>query len=733
MHLGETWIQYAGKGLMLVKWLRKMKTAPRLVAVFVIVAAIAAAIGAYGWRSLQRTNEETVQLAENYSNVQVHLSGVINAIQEQRTLLSKMILLEEQDAAGELQRQIADSDAVGLESLASYEKTCSTEVQLRKAAAISSAMEQCRVMREEAMAYAVQGDFEASRESWLRAESATAYALELLDTAVDSRAEEAVRLRTAQAADSRNTRVILLCMMGIGAGVAALLVYLLAASITGPMRALAAVAGRAAKGNMNTSCAFIAGKDEAGQLAVTLEEIFAVVRALEKDTTHLAASAAKGDLQTRADEAAYQGVYRRIARGVNSMLDETAAPMQASMQALGELARGNMNARMECWGSNAAMANALNGAVRMLRSYTLEMRHCLAAMAAGDFTQEIHTEFAGDFAELRHAINSMARQCNDVTRQIAGAAEQMSGSARRLSGGAQNISQGAMQQAEALRQMAAGAAKMAEQARGSAENAMRTNGHIGKAKEGGAKSAKSMARMQSAMQQLHEACAGISRITNRMEGFASQTGSLSLNAVMEAVHTDADGEGFALVAAEMRNLAEKNARTAKEAATLITTAMEKAAAGMEMADGASDSLRTILDSVEQALRAMNQIAETSREQTTGLMHINQELARMSRTARSNSAAAEEIAVAIEQLSDQAESLKRLVNILRMRGVPLQPQGGAASWEARNSGRESGRVRDRRTSSGATLHLLTEEDLLPPDENDGRESIIVLSEDEFEEY
>jgi methyl-accepting chemotaxis protein len=179
---------------------------------------------------------------------------------------------------------------------------------------------------------------------------------------------------------------------------------------------------------------------------------------------------------------------------------------------------------------------------------------------------------------------------------------------------------------------------------------------------------------------IHDAARKIADITSVIDSIAFQTNILALNAAVEAARAGEHGAGFAVVAAEVRNLAQRSAVAAKDIKTLIDNSVERADAGSRLVEQAGATIGQVVDSVRRVTDLMGEISEASKEQSESLEQVTQAVAQMEQTTQSNAAQVEEVATASESMQDQAARLARAVGVFRLNrdAAPAAPvRAGAA--------------------------------------------------------
>ncbi len=470
-------------------------------------------------------------------------------------------------------------------------------------------------------------------------------------------------LQTAEIEQSRNMSM----MISIGAAgilivaaVVAMLIFV-RRSIRKPLAVITKGALQLAAGNTDLDMNIRRG-DEIGTLAGAFTSAADSLKAMLADANMLAQAAVDGELSTRADVEKHQGDFRKIVEGVNHTLDAVTEPVVESAAVLAEMAKGNLGVSVtgEYRGDHALIKEALNGTISTLKGYISEISSVLGEMAKGNLDVSIQSEYRGDFIALKGSINAIIESLNGVLGDISMAADQVASGTRQVSDGSQDISQGATEQSSAIEELTASIGQIAEQTRLNAVSAGEANTLTETAQSGAVQGNEQMKAMQQAMSEINEASRSISKIIKVIDDIAFQTNILALNAAVEAARAGVHGKGFAVVAEEVRNLAARSAKAAKETTELIESSIRKTDAGTKIADGTAAALGEIVEGIRKAGQLVSEIATASNEQATAITQVNRGIEQLSAVVQNNSATSEEAAAAAEELSGQAALLKDMV-------------------------------------------------------------------------
>jgi methyl-accepting chemotaxis protein len=172
--------------------------------------------------------------------------------------------------------------------------------------------------------------------------------------------------------------------------------------------------------------------------------------------------------------------------------------------------------------------------------------------------------------------------------------------------------------------------------------------------------------MVSAMEGIRASSQDIAKIIKVIDEIAFQTNLLALNAAVEAARAGQHGRGFAVVAQEVRNLAGRSAKAARETSDLIEDASTRVQAGVKIADETSRAFVSIADDITKVRTLVSEIATASGEQSRGVAQINVAIGEVAKSALSTSQQAEELAASAAEMQATTESMLAEVGRYRLR-------------------------------------------------------------------
>jgi methyl-accepting chemotaxis protein len=297
-------------------------------------------------------------------------------------------------------------------------------------------------------------------------------------------------------------------------------------------------------------------------------------------------------------------------------------------------------------GNLLLLAQSINELIDSLSATVAETVSVVGRAVEGDLTSRMEVgEKSGDFRALAVSVNSMIQAMMDV---VAG----LLMTCRAVQAGVKDNADNAIQ-----------ANRLAMTAR---EHAQRGGSVVGAA--------------VAAMSEISAASSKIAEIIGVIDEIAFQTNLLALNAAVEAARAGEQGRGFAVVASEVRNLASRSAGAAKEIKALIQDSVGKVSEGTKLVDESGKVLGEIVTRVKKVTDVMAEIADSSREQASGIEQVNRTVSSMDASTQQNAALVEEATAAAQALNEQAMSLVKLIGRYRL-GPPAAGSHAARAADA----------------------------------------------------
>jgi len=270
---------------------------------------------------------------------------------------------------------------------------------------------------------------------------------------------------------------------------------------------------------------------------------------------------------------------------------------------------------------------------------------------------------------------SIARLLRRISETLSNTDLQVSAASSQLTVSSQALAEASSQQAASLEETGASLEEMSGMTKRNADSALTAKDLAGQARMAAETGAGDMRAMSGAMEAIRTSSDNIAKIIKTIDEIAFQTNILALNAAVEAARAGEAGMGFAVVAEEVRALAQRSAHAARETTAKIEDSIAKSKCGVQINEKVAKGLSEIVDKVRKVDALVADIASACKEQNQGISQVNTAVSQMDKVTQSNAASAEESASVAQELSAQAQTLKEAVAEL------ADLVGGASAGEA----------------------------------------------------
>ncbi len=683
-------------------WFKSLKFVRKIQGGYLFLAVISTVIGATGVLQLHRMVSIKDQIFEDYVKPQTEINNIYAAFQQTQFLMMQFSMPEFSSKFGENASEyntLKGTIDVTLDTLLNHNLSADIKKNLTDVKSVwgqyKSIVADAIMSASVTKNYSMAGDIATSS-----GEDVSIKILKKFQDIHQILETKSNRLSSSIESSVSNAYIFVFGGIILGTGVFILFVFFIAPAITKPINKLKDSVKEFALGNYEHDID-IESRDEIGELAQLLKDL----QKAQKDKIVAAEQIASGNIrkvESASDKDALAAAFNKEVEIIDELLKEADRLIEASRN-------GNLGLRGDALKFSGEWGKLIQGFNSLLDATVAPLNEAasvLKVMAEGDLTQKVIGDYKGDHELIKNNINSVAESLAQALRKVNEAVMATASASTEISSSVEEMAAGASKQTEQTTEVAGAIEEMAKTILENTRNASISADHAkasgAKAEEGGAvvedtiegmnRIAEVVNKSAVTVEALGSSSDQIGEIIQVIDEIADQTNLLALNAAIEAARAGEQGRGFAVVADEVRKLAERTTKATKEIASMIkqiqkdTTeavdSMKEGKAeverGKELANKAGQVLREIIDNASKVTDVSVLVASASEQQTATAEEISQNIEAISTVTQQNASGTQQIASTAEDLNRMTENLQKLMQRFKIEDEEIPGRERASS-------------------------------------------------------
>lgn len=293
-----------------------------------------------------------------------------------------------------------------------------------------------------------------------------------------------------------------------------------------------------------------------------------------------------------------------------------------------------------------------------------EINKILHKGSEGDLTVKVEKLYNNEIGDIGTSFNTFVDRINEIMIKIKEGANMIKGSADEINRANETLAQKSVTQASALEETSSTMEEISSIVVTNSDKTVEASKLTTKTKEKTEKAGKMSNNLKNSIKEISESSKKIENIIEVIDEIAFQTNLLALNAAVEAARAGEQGRGFAVVAVEVRNLAGRSSKAAKEIKGLIKESVTRVEQGNMQVEETINNMKEIVEEVKKIDSVIMEIASSAEEQKSGVEEINRAIADLDSVTQTNAGIAEETSATTHILNEKAEEFLNKIEFFK---------------------------------------------------------------------